>query len=443
MFEPVALTELAYARLRAGIAKLHTLPPPRRHMQAGPDLVGTPTQWIKCTSSTPSSGLYPAEVSVYDSSTSAWTDSGSVWIIDANGHTPVAGVRYLCRCVGQDNSGKAIWATYLIATSSSGGDALNYTYSTTATTTPPTGQINGDVSTVSSWSYVYANVTDSSSYDETYVWDPILKFGGQVVIDGGGGNKIVAPILPGGVIAGGVAKLPVAPGGAQQVGAVVGGAVAVVPQPPVAPGVMATVTGSVTSSGGNYVVPVGTTSLYPVGSVVSINDGTNSIVGVVGSVVAGTSVTITGSTAQVVGTATSVATGTALVPSGYPYSGATPVSGASSSPTGTTTSSWVTVLDTGTQSAGIHGSIAIKNTGGSYALAYRWLATDMLGNSGTGSSLSIASLQSANGNADGVSTGAIAPAGTYAPLARIQLQVEDQVSGDHTTFEVASSLVYG
>lgn len=66
--------------------------------------------YVRCTSATPTSGLYPGVLLSYDASTGTYTDVENVKLLEINGSVPKASVRYMGRFAGYSSSGNIIYA---------------------------------------------------------------------------------------------------------------------------------------------------------------------------------------------------------------------------------------------------------------------------------------------------------------------------------------------
>lgn len=104
--------------------------------------------------------------------------------------------------------------------------------------------------------------------------------------------------------------------------------------------------------------------------------------------------------------------------------------------TGTTTSAFVTVFDL-TNVNGFHGSVSIKNTGGSNGLSYRWTMKDMFGSTSTGSTQGLVAGNKVGQALDATPTTVTA----VQPYQEIKLEIEDQSAGSHTTYDIWTSIV--
>jgi hypothetical protein len=118
---PLGLDRESFDRVRDSVALTESLSPRRAAQEGirqGPQ--GAPHNWLKMTSTTPAtitlaSGStiqgYPAVWCYFDGAGTGWTDTANVvWYVAANLETPVANVRYECRCVGTDSSGVSMWS---------------------------------------------------------------------------------------------------------------------------------------------------------------------------------------------------------------------------------------------------------------------------------------------------------------------------------------------
>lgn len=104
-------------RIRASVRFTETLVRnPDSPTPAGDAGAETDFQSVNVTSTTPTGGLYPAEVQVYDSSTATWTVLGTCWAIDRGGNAPTTRP-YSGERVGDDPSGVPI---YLVDAPTSG-----------------------------------------------------------------------------------------------------------------------------------------------------------------------------------------------------------------------------------------------------------------------------------------------------------------------------------
>lgn len=104
--------------------------------------------------------------------------------------------------------------------------------------------------------------------------------------------------------------------------------------------------------------------------------------------------------------------------------------------TGTTTSTFVQIVSL-TNSSGLHGNVALKNTAGVNSLSYKASYTDMFGNANTfnASPLSAGTYINFDLGAAGSFDG------SFAPFTTFTLQVEDTSGGSHATFSWFASVV--
>ncbi len=101
---------------------------------------------------------------------------------------------------------------------------------------------------------------------------------------------------------------------------------------------------------------------------------------------------------------------------------------------GTTTATYVQIFDV-TDSAGLHGTIVIKNTGGANSLQYRTTATDAFGSSGNAVSTIIA-----NSNVVIDLDSFVGITGLLPPYTEFILEVDDLVAASHTTYIIKRAL---
>jgi len=107
--------------------------------------------------------------------------------------------------------------------------------------------------------------------------------------------------------------------------------------------------------------------------------------------------------------------------------------------TGTTTNAFVTVFDK-VNSNGLHGTFSAKNTG-SNGMTLRVVLTDMYGNNVTSSTSNIAtSVTTWLMDMDSNTFVGSPVGGVFPPFKEIKLQIEDQISGSHTTYDIWLSL---
>ena len=76
--------------------------------------------YVRCTSATAVSGLYPGMLLSYDASTGTYSDVSTIKLLEINGSTPTASTRYLARFAGYSSSGDTVYAI----SSSGGGGAI-------------------------------------------------------------------------------------------------------------------------------------------------------------------------------------------------------------------------------------------------------------------------------------------------------------------------------
>lgn len=116
-WEPEGLHERITWTLRAGDCSTRVERPPYLDLveelaqgdgKTPEDGCCTKGEIVEVTSATAQSGLYPAQLSTRNSDGS-WTESGTVWFVDANGGSPTANTRYLVRLVGADTAGVPIY----------------------------------------------------------------------------------------------------------------------------------------------------------------------------------------------------------------------------------------------------------------------------------------------------------------------------------------------
>ncbi len=102
--------------------------------------------------------------------------------------------------------------------------------------------------------------------------------------------------------------------------------------------------------------------------------------------------------------------------------------------TGTTTDAYATVLDL-TNNSGLHGSCAVKNTGGVNSLTIKWTATDMYGNVGTNTPTIIAGATSSFSMESNFITS------VFPPYVEIKLEIKSASAGNATTYDIWRSFV--
>ena len=84
--------------------------------------------YVRCTSATPTSGLYPGMLLSYDAVTGVYTDVNAIKLLEINGIVPTANVRYFGRFAGYTGANDTVYAI----------SATPPTTTTTTTTPAPT-----------------------------------------------------------------------------------------------------------------------------------------------------------------------------------------------------------------------------------------------------------------------------------------------------------------
>jgi hypothetical protein len=84
--------------------------------------------YVRCTSATPTSGLYPGVLLSYDAGTGVYTDVNTIKLLEINGIVPTANVRYFGRFAGYTGANDTVYAI----------SATPPTTTTTTTTPAPT-----------------------------------------------------------------------------------------------------------------------------------------------------------------------------------------------------------------------------------------------------------------------------------------------------------------
>ena len=112
--------------------------------------------YVRCTSATPTSGLYPGVLLSYDASTGTYTDVENVKLLEINGVVPVATYRYFGRFAGYTSGGNTVYAI-------SAANPTTTTTTTTTTTPAPTTTTTTTTSTTTSTTTTTTTTTTTST----------------------------------------------------------------------------------------------------------------------------------------------------------------------------------------------------------------------------------------------------------------------------------------
>lgn len=116
--------------------------------------------YVRCTSSTPTSGLYPGVLLSYDASAGTYSDVQNVRLLEINGTVPVANFRYFGRFAGYTSGGDTVYAISAAAPTT--------TTTTTTTTTPaPTTTTTTTTSTTTTSTTTTTTSTTTSTTTTT------------------------------------------------------------------------------------------------------------------------------------------------------------------------------------------------------------------------------------------------------------------------------------
>lgn len=119
--------------------------------------------YVRCTSATPTSGLYPGVLLSYNATNGTYTDVENVRLLEINGIVPTANVRYFGRFAGYTGANDTVYAI----------SATPPTTTTTTTTPAPTTTTTTSTTTSTTTTTTTTSTTTSTTTTSTTPAPPL------------------------------------------------------------------------------------------------------------------------------------------------------------------------------------------------------------------------------------------------------------------------------